>query len=81
MLLPAFDRKVWTLDLPGLIRAKRAAGRPKDLLVLPDWRACWMRPTIHRMCPAMRGVIRSDMKLNRAGNTVVNSPKASPRDR
>jgi hypothetical protein len=36
VLLPAFDREVWTLDLPGLIRAKRAAGRPKDLLVLPE---------------------------------------------
>jgi hypothetical protein len=30
--LPAFGREVWTLDLPSLIRAKRAAGRPKDLL-------------------------------------------------
>jgi hypothetical protein len=36
VLLPAFDREVWTLDLPSLIRAKRAAGRPKDLLVLPE---------------------------------------------
>jgi hypothetical protein len=34
--LPAFGREVWTLDLPSLIRAKRAAGRPKDLLVLPE---------------------------------------------
>jgi hypothetical protein len=34
--LPAFDCEVWTLDLPSLIRAKRAAGRPKDLLVLPE---------------------------------------------
>jgi hypothetical protein len=34
--LPAFDREVWTLDLRSLIRAKRAAGRPKDLLVLPE---------------------------------------------
>ena len=34
--VPAFDRDVWTLDLPSLIRAKRAAGRPKDLLVLPE---------------------------------------------
>ncbi len=34
--LPAFDREVWTLDLPSLIKAKRAAGRPKDLLVLPE---------------------------------------------
>jgi hypothetical protein len=36
VLLPAFDREVLTLDLPSLIRAKRAAGRPKDLLVLPE---------------------------------------------
>ena len=34
--LPVFDRDVWTLDLPSLILAKRAAGRPKDLLVLPE---------------------------------------------
>jgi hypothetical protein len=34
--VPAFDRKVWTLDLPGLIKAKRAAGREKDLLILPE---------------------------------------------
>ena len=34
--VPAFDREVWTLDLPSLIRARRAAGRPKDLLVLPE---------------------------------------------
>ncbi len=34
--ISAFDREVWTLDLPSLIRAKRAAGRPKDLLVLPE---------------------------------------------
>jgi len=27
---------VWTLDLPSLIRAKRAAGCLKDLLVLPE---------------------------------------------
>jgi hypothetical protein len=36
MRVPAFDREVCTLDLPSLIRAKRAAGRPKDLLVLPE---------------------------------------------
>jgi hypothetical protein len=36
MRLSAFGREVWTLDLPSLIRAKRAAGRPKDLLVLPE---------------------------------------------
>ena len=34
--LPAFGREVLTLDLGSLIRAKRAAGRPKDLLVLPE---------------------------------------------
>jgi hypothetical protein len=34
--LPAFGREVWTLDLPSLIRAKGAAGRVKDLLVLPE---------------------------------------------
>jgi hypothetical protein len=32
----AFDRTVPTLDLAGLIRAKRAAGRPKDLDALPE---------------------------------------------
>lgn len=36
VLVCAFDRDVWTLDLPGLIRAKRAAGREKDLMVLPE---------------------------------------------
>ena len=36
VLLQAFDRSVWTLDLPSLIRAKRAAGREKDLLILPE---------------------------------------------
>jgi hypothetical protein len=35
-LIQAFDRSVWTLDLPSLIRAKRATGREKDLLVLPE---------------------------------------------
>jgi hypothetical protein len=35
-LVEAFDRRVWTLDLRGLIAAKRAAGRPKDLLALPE---------------------------------------------
>jgi hypothetical protein len=34
--LHAFDRDVWTLDLPSLIRAKKAAGRKKDLQVLPE---------------------------------------------
>jgi hypothetical protein len=32
----AFDREMWTLDLPGLIQAKRAAGRTKDLQILPE---------------------------------------------
>ncbi len=32
----AFGRQVATLDLPGLIRAKRAAGREKDLSALPE---------------------------------------------
>jgi hypothetical protein len=32
----AFERTVWTLDLPTLIHAKRAAGREKDLLLLPE---------------------------------------------
>jgi hypothetical protein len=32
----AFDREIWTLDLPALIRTKRAAGRAKDLQVLPE---------------------------------------------
>lgn len=36
VLIQAFDRNVRTLDLPGLIASKRASGRPKDLLVLPE---------------------------------------------
>jgi hypothetical protein len=36
VLLDAFDRQIWTLDLPALIRAKQAAGRQKDLQVLPE---------------------------------------------
>ncbi len=34
--VPAFDREVWTLDLPALIQSKRAAGRKKDLQLLPE---------------------------------------------
>ena len=34
--VPAFGREGLTLDLPSLIRAKRAARRTKDLLVLPE---------------------------------------------
>jgi hypothetical protein len=36
VLVQAFDREVWTLDLPALIQSKRAAGRAKDLQVLPE---------------------------------------------
>lgn len=36
MTVEAFDRHVAILDLPGLIRAKRAAGREKDLSALPE---------------------------------------------
>ena len=32
----AFGRRLKTLDLPSLIRSKKAAGRQKDLLVLPE---------------------------------------------
>jgi hypothetical protein len=32
----AFERHIATLSLPGLIRAKRAAGREKDLSALPE---------------------------------------------
>jgi hypothetical protein len=32
----AFDRRFATLDLPGLIQAKRASGREKDLSALPE---------------------------------------------
>jgi len=32
----AFGRHILALDLPALIRAKKAAGRPKDLLILPE---------------------------------------------
>ena len=35
MTVEAFERKFATLDLPGLIQAKRAAGREKDLSALP----------------------------------------------
>jgi hypothetical protein len=32
----AFGRQIITVDLPALIRAKRAAGRQKDLAALPE---------------------------------------------
>ncbi len=34
--LDAFDRHLRALDLPALIRSKKAAGREKDLLILPE---------------------------------------------
>jgi hypothetical protein len=37
--LEAFDVRFATLDLPALIRAKRAAGRPKDFAHLPELEA------------------------------------------
>jgi len=36
IIVEAFDRRIATLDLPGLIRAKRAAGREKDLSALAE---------------------------------------------
>lgn len=36
ILVDAFGRQVRTLDLKSLIRAKRAAGREKDLAALPE---------------------------------------------
>jgi hypothetical protein len=37
--LPVFGRPILVLDLPALIRAKRAAGRPKDLEALAELEA------------------------------------------
>jgi predicted nucleotidyltransferase len=34
--MPLFGFDVWVLSVEGLIKAKRAAGRTKDLLVLPE---------------------------------------------
>ena len=34
--IDAFDRHLRALDLRALIQAKKAAGRPKDLLILPE---------------------------------------------
>lgn len=34
--IEAFGRRLRALDLPALIQAKKAAGRTKDLLVLPE---------------------------------------------
>lgn len=36
IIVEAFDRKIATLDLPGLIQAKRAAGREKDLSAIAE---------------------------------------------
>jgi hypothetical protein len=36
IIVEAFDRRIATLDLRGLIRAKRAAGREKDLSALVE---------------------------------------------
>ena len=36
IIVDAFERRIATLDLPALIAAKRAAGRPKDLDALPE---------------------------------------------
>jgi hypothetical protein len=36
LIVDAFGRQVRTLDLRSLIAAKRAAGREKDLLALPE---------------------------------------------
>jgi hypothetical protein len=36
VLMPAFEREVWLIDLESLIKAKRAAGRTKDLNLLPE---------------------------------------------
>jgi hypothetical protein len=39
VIMELFDFDVKVLSLNGLIKAKRAAGRPKDLLVLPELEA------------------------------------------
>ena len=36
IIVEAFDRQIATLDLPGLIQAKRAAGRETDLSALAE---------------------------------------------
>jgi hypothetical protein len=43
----AFERQIATLDLPGLIRAKRATGRDKDLTTLAELEsaACGKNPS------------------------------------
>ena len=34
--IEVFDTRFLVLDLPALIMSKRAAGRPKDLIILPE---------------------------------------------
>ncbi len=34
--MEAFGRQISVLNLPALIQTKRAAGRPKDILALPE---------------------------------------------
>lgn len=36
VIVSGFERQVWILDLPALIASKRAAGRPKDLMIIPE---------------------------------------------
>ena len=36
-----FQRRIRTLNLPALIQAKKAAGRQKDLLMLPELEGLW----------------------------------------
>jgi hypothetical protein len=36
VLVDAFDRRFATLDLPSLIKSKRAAGRERDIAALPE---------------------------------------------
>lgn len=37
--IDAFEHRIPVLDLPALIRSKRAAGRPKDLAAIPELEA------------------------------------------
>lgn len=50
----AFERQIATLDLPGLIRAKRAAGREKDLAAVAELESLGKRPPMSEMIPADR---------------------------
>ena len=36
VIVDGFERQVWILDLPALIASKRAAGRAKDLMIIPE---------------------------------------------